>query len=201
MCQGAIVSIVKFKKGNRIVRVPISGIGSHSELVSANQKLLKRKGWNDSLPGQEVVSIESDFTKGWNRYTVEAGVPDKSDKGILDREFKKIAGSPKALIAHVKRCGKIDNALVGLLTAPAWEQYDKVKAPALEQYDKVTAPAWEQYKKVKAQALEQYDKVKAPALEQYDKVKAQALEQYDKVTAPAWRKLFAVKSNRVKHLQ
>ncbi len=178
MCQGAVISLVKFKKGKRIVRIPVHGIGSHSELIEANTKLLKRKGWRDNLPGQEVISIESDFS-AWNKFTVESGAPDKSDMGILRREYKKIAGSASALIKHVKRCGKIDDALLRLLTAPALEQYNKVKAPALEQYNKVKAPAWEQYNKVEAQAWEQYNKVKAPA----------------------WCKLFAKKENRVEHLR
>ena len=197
MCQGAIVSLVKFKKGKRLVRVPVSGIGSHSELIKANTLLLKRRGWNENLPGQEVISVESDFTKGWNYFTVESGQPDKSDMAILRRKFKTIAGSASALIRHVKRCGRIDDALVALLTASAWAEYEKVRAPAWAEYEKVTAPAWAEYEKVRAPALAEYEKVRATAWAEYEKVTAPALAEYEKVRAPAWCKLFAKKENRV----
>jgi hypothetical protein len=54
---------------------------------------------------------------------------------------QKCAGSAKALIANVKRCEKIDDALVNLL---------KVKAPAWAEYDKVKASAWAKLFSIKA---------------------------------------------------
>ena len=207
MCQGAIVSLVKFKKGKKTRRVVLSGVGSHSDLLSRERKKLIKAGWREGCLGEEVISIESDFS-GWNRFTVEGGNPGKSDMAILKREYKKIAGNAKTLIVHVKRVGMIDDALVGLLTAPAWAEYNKVtatawaeynkvKAPALAEYDKVTAPALAEYDKVKATAWAEYDKVTATAWAEYNKVTATALAEYNKVKAPAWVRLFSAKENRI----
>ena len=150
MCQGVIVSLVKWQgKAKKVKRCVLSGIGSHSQLLSDNSKKLARL---DSAPGQMVYSIESDFS-AWNRFSLAGNEPDKASLAILKREYKRCAGSAKALIAHVKRCGKIDDALVAIftaqalaeynkVTAQAWAEYNKVKAPALAEYNKVTAPAW-----------------------------------------------------------
>lgn len=45
--------------------------------------------------GESIVSIESDFS-GWNKYTIEAGSPSAAEIKILNREYKKIAGSARA---------------------------------------------------------------------------------------------------------
>ncbi|MDD5006746.1 MAG: hypothetical protein PHS93_09515 [Candidatus Omnitrophica bacterium] len=44
MCQGVIVSLVKFKdKNNKQKRVVLKGIGSHSDLIKDNIASLKKK--------------------------------------------------------------------------------------------------------------------------------------------------------------
>ena len=60
-------------------------------------------------------------------------------------------------------------------SAPAWEEYGRVKAVA-----------WEEYQRVKTAAWEEYERVAAPAQEEYRRVEAPAREQYRRVTAPAW---------------
>ena len=158
-------------------------------MFSDNEKKLIKAGWKEGISGESIISIESDFS-AWNSFTVEHGVPTKFEKRLLAAEYKKCAGNVRALISHVKRLGKIDDALTNLLTAPALKQYEEVTAPARKQYEEVTAPAWKQYKEVTA-----------PALKQYKEVTATALKQYEEVTATAWIKLFSVKTNRVPHLQ
>ena len=129
MCQGAIVSIVRFGKK----RVVLSGIGSHSTLIADNKKLLEKRGWKEDAPNQSVVSYESDFTQNkWGKFTHEAGDPKKGDEKIVKAEFKRVSGSASALIKHIQRIGRIDDALVKLLTAPAWEAYSEATATALE---------------------------------------------------------------------
>jgi hypothetical protein len=184
MCQGVIVSLVSFKVKGKTRRVVLSGVGSHSELIQSSAKRLKRAGWKEN-PSDRVVSIESDFS-GWNKYSLAGGNPTTAETAILSREYKRIAGNAKALIAHVKSVKKIDDALLRLLTAPALAEYEKVTAPALAEYEKVTAPAWAEY-----------EKVTAPALAEYEKVTAAALAEYEKVRAAAWCKLFAKAENRV----
>ena len=128
MCQGVIASLVKFRVGKKRKSVILSGIGSHSDLFGDNrEKLIGLSGVEGE--GEEIVSIESDFS-GWNKFTVESGEPSKSDYRKLAAEYKRIAGSSKALIAHVLRCMKIDEALLSLLTAPARAEYNKVTASA-----------------------------------------------------------------------
>ena len=152
MCQGAIISIVKWRNGRKTERVVLAGIGSHSTLLADNQKILIKKGWKEDAPSQDVISIESDFSKGFGHYTIEHGKPSKSERAILDREFKRIAGDARSLILHVKKCGKIDLGLTALLTAQALAEYERVTAQAWAEYQRVTAPALAEYQRVKAQA-------------------------------------------------
>src|ERR1035437_5153629 len=142
MCQGVVVSLYIWKDGKKSRREVRSGIGSHSDLARDSRAWLIKKGWTEDAPGQNVISIESDFEKGWNHFTAGSGNPSLAESGILKREYKRVAGDADALIAHVKKCGKIDDALVELLTAPALAEYEKVKASALAEYEKVTASAW-----------------------------------------------------------
>ena len=151
MCQGAVVSVFQFKVGKRTKNVVCTGIGSHKGVAKDNKAKLEKAGWNENLPGQKVFSIESDFS-AWNKFTLVSGEPDKKELKLLKSAYKEIAGSASALIRHVLKCGKIDDALLRLLTAPAWAEYEKVKAQALAEYKKVTAPALAEYEKVKAPA-------------------------------------------------
>ena len=179
MCQGVVVSLVSFKNKKKNTGIVLSGIGSHSDLIKDNLKKLKRVGWIENASGEKVISIESNFSS-WNKFTIVSdSQPNRNELKLLRDAYKKCAGNVKALIAHVKRCGKIDDALVNLLTEPAWAEYKKV-----------TEPAWAEYNKVTEQALAEYNKVTEPALAEYKKVKEQA-----------WIKLFSVKANRVPHLQ
>ena len=150
MCQGAIVSIVRFGKK----RVVLSGIGSHSTLIADNKKLLEKCGWKEDAPNQSVVSYESDFTQNkWGKFTHEAGDPKKGDEKIVKAEFKRVSGSASALIKHIQRIGRIDDALVKLLTAPAWEAYSEATATAWKAYNEATAPALAAYNEAKATAF------------------------------------------------
>ena len=178
MCNGVVISLISFKNKKKNVRVVLSGIGSHSSLVSDNLKKLKRAGWKENAIGERIISIESDFS-AWNKFTVECGEPNRNELKILRSAYKKCAGDATHLIAHVKRCNKLDDSLVNLLTEDARTEYEKVKAPA-----------WTEYEKVTAQARTEYEKVTAPARTEYEKVKAQA-----------WIKYFSIKANRVPHLQ
>ncbi|MBE3141511.1 MAG: hypothetical protein IMZ53_13125, partial [Thermoplasmata archaeon] len=131
MCNGVVVSLISFKKKNKTVQVVLSGVGSHSDLVKDNLKKLQRAGWKEDAKGESVLSIESDFSS-WNKFTIESETkPNRNELKILRDTYKKCAGNARALIAHVKRCGKIDDALLDLLAAPARAEYEKVSASAL----------------------------------------------------------------------
>ena len=182
MCQGAIVSIVRFGKK----RVVLSGIGSHSTLIADNKKLLEKRGWKEDAPNQSVVSYESDFTQNkWGKFTHEAGDPKKGDEKIVKAEFKRVSGSASALIKHIQRIGRIDDALVKLLTAPAWKAYGEATATALGAYNEAKAPAWKAYSEAKATAWKAYNEATATALEAYNEAKATALEAYNEAKATA----------------
>ena len=146
-----VVSLISFKNKGRIKKVVLSGIGSHSDLVKDNIKKLKRAGWKDSANGENIISIESNFS-GWNRFTVESGEPSKSELAILKRAYKKCAGSAKVLIAHVKRCGKIDDALIKLFTAPAQNVLNETTAPAQKVFNETYASAQKVFNETTASA-------------------------------------------------
>ena len=190
MCQGVVISLVKFKNKKKNITVVLSGIGSHSDLIKDNIVKLKRTGWKENISGESIISIESDFS-AWNKFTIESETqPNQNELKILRETYKKCAGSAKALIAHVQKCGKIDNALVNLLTEPALAEYNKIKDQAWAEYHKITDPA-----------LAEYNKIKEPALAEYSKIKDPALAEYSKIKDPAWIRLFSSKANRVPHLQ
>ena len=178
MCQGVVVSLVAFKVANKTKRIVLSGIGSHADLFKDNKNKLIRAGWKGSVTGERIISIESDFS-AWNKFTIESGEPSKLELKLLRDAYKRCAGNARTLINHVKRCKKIDQSLVNLLTEPA-----------LAEYEKVTEQAWAEYEKVTEQAWAECNKVTEPAWAEYNKVKE-----------PAWIKLFSIKSNRVPHLQ
>jgi hypothetical protein len=67
------------------------------------------------------------------------------------------------------------------LCAPAWAEYEKVRAPALAEYEKVRDPALAEYEKVRDLALAEYEKVRNLALAEYEKVRDPALAEYKKV--------------------
>ena len=215
MCQGVVISLVTFKSNGKRKRIVLFGIGSHSGLVKDNITKLKRAGWKEG--GEEgVISIESDFST-WNKYSVQCGTLTESERKILDRAYKSVAGNAKSLIAHVGRCGRIDDALLRLLTdsalseyekvkASAWSEYEKVrdlalseyekvKASALSEYKKVTDSAWSEYEKVRASAWSEYEKVTDSALSEYKKVTDSALSEYEKVTDSAWSEYEKVKAS------
>jgi len=54
----------------------------------------------------------------------------------------------------------------------------------------LSAPAWAEYEKVRAAALAEYDKVMAPALAEFEKVRAPAWAEFEKVRAAAWANLY-----------
>ena len=126
MCQGVIISLIKFKVGRQTKKVVLTGIGSHSDLFKNNIKKLKREGWKESVSNEKIISIESNFS-GWNKFTIEShDKPNNSELSILRKAYKGCAGNAENLIKHVKKIGKIDNALLNLLSAPAFAEYNKV---------------------------------------------------------------------------
>ena len=178
MCQGVVASLVKFTANGKKKTVVMSGIGSHSDLIKDNVKKLKRAGWKENASGESVISIESDFS-GWNKYTVEAGKPSDAEIKILNREYKKCAGNAGALIAHVKRCKKIDDALVALLSADGTKIYDAKLATLDADYDAKCAPLYADY----------------------EAKRAPLYADYEAKLATLWIRLFSKKENRVERLQ
>ena len=151
MCQGAIASLIQFKFGKRVKNVMLTGIGSHSDLLAENKAKLVKAGWKDGLPGQKVFSIESDFS-AWNKFSVVGDEPGKKELKLLKIAYKGIAGNATALIRHVKECGKIDDALIALLTAPADKAWQEAKAPAYKAYQETKATADKAYQEATATA-------------------------------------------------
>jgi hypothetical protein len=179
MCQGIVTSLFKFKVGRKTVRVIASGIGSHSDLAANSVRKLKRAGWTDKARGQSVVSIESNFRKGYGQFTVESGKPSPADLILLKREYNRVAGSAVALMRHVKRCGKVDDALVALLTPEAWKAYEDGRAPLWKAYEDGRAPLWKAYQDGCAPLW----------------------KAHQDGCAPLWLAQFRAPSNRVKHLR
>ncbi len=203
MCQGIALSLFKFSNKSVI----LTGIGSHSNLVKDNIDLLKKMGWKEGA-GESVISVESNFNNNkYNQFTIELGLPDSSDLKKITSTYKKVGGSPQKIINHIKRCKKIDEDLLNLLTAPAGKLYKETTAPAGKLYEETTAhagklydettahagklyeekkaPAWKLYNETTAPAGKLYKETKAHAGKLYDETKAHAWKLYEETTAPA----------------
>jgi hypothetical protein len=189
MCQGAIVSLYIWRDGKKTRREVRSGIGSHSDLARDSREWLISKGWTEDAPGQNVISIESNFKKGWNVFTIESGKPSMSERAILSREYKRIAGDARALIAHVKKCGKVDDGLIKLLYAPAQKVFDETCAQARKVFNETCAPAQKVLNETCAPAQKVFDETCAPAQKVFDETYAPARKVFDETYAPA-RKVF-----------
>ena len=193
MCSGVVISLVKFKNKNKNVRIILSGIGSHSALLHNNNiDNLQQAGWKESI-NEEIISIESDFS-WWNRFSVDGPkIITGTDLKILKNTYKACAGDAEHLIAHVKRCGKVDIALIDLLDDISKAQFHEETQQMRMKYNEIEKPAWEKYKHTtdsRDQALMAY----------YGK-KTAALETYYKAVQPVWIRLFSVETNRIPHLQ
>jgi hypothetical protein len=151
MCQGAIASYLSWPGGELL----LSGVGGHHDLIKSNKDKLLALGWRGDMTDVKVYSIESDFS-GWNKFTFESEVPPERIKKILADEYERIAGSAEALITHVKKVGKIDEALVDLLVGGIPE-VDKVRAEldrARAERDKADAErdkVWAEWDKARAE--------------------------------------------------
>ena len=178
MCQGCIVSLVKFKVGKKVKSITLAGVGSHSALLSDNKKRLERAGWKENANGERVISIESDFS-GWNRFTVESGDPNKQELRLLKSAYKKVAGSSQALIRHIRKTGKIDDALVRLLSDEARKKFNKDTDTLRKKFN------------------EDADTLSKKFNEDY----ATLSKKFNEDTVTLWCKFFSVKSNRVPQLR
>ena len=213
MCQGVVVSLVKFKVGDKSKTVIMSGVGSHSELIANNLPRLKKLGYTEAKD-DFLCSVESDFTKGWGKFSDAGHFVDATigEQKKIAKEYKRVAGSVKALIAHVKKCGKIDNALLDLLSAPAQKAYDEAIATAQKAYNEAIVTALKAYDEARVTALKAYNEATATAQKAYNEARVTAQKAYNEATATAqkayneaiamaWCKLFRVKANRVEQLR
>ncbi len=59
-----------------------------------------------------------------------------------------------------------------VLIAPAYAEYERVRAPAYAEYERVRAAAMDEYARVTAPAYAEYERVRAPAYAEYERVRA-----------------------------
>ena len=122
--------------------------------------------------------------------------------------FDEAAGTPKKLIAFVKKGNWQRGELIVLLSQEAWETLSKTCQEAWKAYDKACQEAGETYNKAcqevqeahtKAyqEALKAHDKTCQEAWEIYYKAYQKAREVYDKACQEAWISLFEKAENRV----
>jgi hypothetical protein len=189
MCQGVIVSLVKFKAKGKNKTVVLSGIGSHSDMLAKHKQTIIKAGWKVGK-NESIISIESDFSKGYGNFTVESGTPTKKEMALLKKEYNRCAGSTTALIAHVKTVSKIDDALISLLTAKALADYEAKCAPLYADYEAKCAPLYADYKAKRATLYADYE-AKRATLD----------ADYEAKCATHWIALFSIKENRLNHLQ
>ena len=63
-------------------------------------------------------------------------------------------------------------AAENLLSAPAYAEYERVRASAYAEYERVTAPASAEYERVRASAYAEYERVHTSAYAEYERVRA-----------------------------
>ena len=191
MCQGVICSMVKWDTKSVI----LVGVGSHSKLLADNRHKLKRLGWSEGAKNQSVISIESDFQKGYGTYTVESGNPSVVELQRLARAYDKCAGSAKRLIAHVEKYG-YDAALENLLNETARDDYHAKVEALQDDYDTKLNPVENDYN-AKLKALQDDYDAKAEALQDDCDAKLKTLrDDYDAKLKALWLNLFRQEKNR-----
>lgn len=219
MCQGVIASLAKFVVDGNVKRIVISGIGSHMQLYYNNLAMLRAAGW--TCRGEDrAVAIESDFSKGWNSFTVEEGIPDEQDLLLLSQEYERCAGNAEALIAHVTRVGQIDEALRALLTEEARIALDAEIEKVQKERKWKRALAYEKYlaediairmafrreisgaHKVEEELIRgKYLTAHAANRKVYDEVDKDLVSSCQAKIASIWAQLFKEKQNRINILQ
>jgi hypothetical protein len=113
-------------------------------------------------------------------------------------DYSKPSNFPTIIAKAIKR-GEFRGMATpeGLLSQPAWAEYEKIRQQALAEYKKIGQQAWAEYKKIRQQALAEYEKIeqpawaeyekiRQPAWAEYEKIRQQALAEYEKIEQPAW---------------
>jgi len=200
MCQGVILTQFEWKVGRKTVRHIAAGIGSHSELTQKLERKLKRLGWTETAKGQRVVSIESDFSKGYGKFVMAGGEATQADIKRLQVEYDRVAGSATALMRHIKKCG-VDNALVSLLTGKSRNTYEDGRAQLWKTYEDGCAQLLKTCQDGRAQLLKTYEDGRAQLWKTYQDGCAQLLKTYQDGCASLWIAQFHNPANRVEHLR
>jgi hypothetical protein len=188
MCEGFAV-IVDKELNLYFCEPEPDGDCSHSEILS-------RLGWRETGNAhlRRFVRVEyADWTPESIRFDENASLPGwcEANKETIHARCDRLLNRCAPAWAEYEK-----------VRAPAWAEYAKATAPAWAEYNKVRAPAWAEYNKVRDQALEEcaqvfaqawaeYNKVRDQALAEYMQVRAQALAEYERVRAPALAKLIA----------
>ncbi|MFA5429874.1 MAG: hypothetical protein WC329_01790, partial [Candidatus Omnitrophota bacterium] len=73
----------------------------------------------------------------------------------------------------------------GLLTQPAYAEYEKITQQADAEYEKITQQAYAEYEKITQQADAEYQKITQQAYAEYEKIRQPAYAEYEKITQQA----------------
>ena len=183
-----------------------------SEFISWIEKPSKTKGKPDIyfLTAEQIFNNEKgkrlqkelagDFI-GHSAIRFFYDLPDTTSRGRLYEkecaDFSTPSNFPAIITRAIKRGDfRGMGTPQGLLTHPAYAEYERVRQPAYAEYERVRQPAEAEYEKVTQTAEAEYQKVRQPAYAEYQKVRQTAYAEYEKVTQPAFWDLFSDPKNR-----
>jgi len=182
MCQGIIISLVKFNKKTIVLK----GIGSHSQMFLKNKKFLIQNGCNETVKS-EIISIESDFSdKKLNKFTIEGSTPTKKDKKLLKEEYYKIAGTPENLFNFVKNQNNFELSLFSLIKKNIskqktliYEDYWEKRKPIEDECDEKLKSIYVEFEKKRKSIYDEYIKNENSIYKEYCKKRVTIDEEYN----------------------
>src|SRR6202142_3423436 len=83
-----------------------------------------------------------------------------SQKDLFKEKFGESVEITETLCEGVATLFDFDWAARNLLTAPAYAEYQRVRAQACTEYERVRAPAWAEYERVRAPAWAECERVR-----------------------------------------
>ena len=101
-------------------------------------------------------------------------------------DFTDPARFPQQIVAAIK-AGAFEGMFIcpQILTAPALDEYGKIRDATRAEYEKIEDAAWAEYEKITAPAWAEYEKITGAAWAECGKIRDAALAEYEKITAPA----------------
>jgi F0F1-type ATP synthase membrane subunit b/b' len=158
-------------------------------------ELLQKKYGGDDLIGHSAIREYFEVRSGqgedveYTDFSTPKNFPAIIAKAIKRGEFLGF-GQPKGLLtqpayAEYEKITQQAYAEYQKITQPAYAEYQKIRQPAYAEYEKITQQAYAEYQKIRQPAKAEYEKIRQQAYAEYEKIRQQAYAEYEKITQQA----------------